>query len=251
MTLDDIYTQLSFGELRQLFVAGTDIDQSPEGMPSESFGKLLPSIKLGLTELHKRFFLREGHLYVERVDGKVLYPITPKFAESNTRSREPVKYIKDAEMPFQNDLFKIERVYGVLAGEEYEIPLNEIGNPEAIRTPNYNTLLLPDNVERAPWLAESPVLHVVYRANHPEIPEYLANASPMSVEIHLPPTHLEALCFYVASRYHNPLGMDPGAMHEGNNYFSRFMAAVEELKLQNYEIDDDAVNDKLYSRGFC
>lgn len=251
MTLEDIYTQLSFGELRQLFLAGTDIDDPDAGMPKEHFAKLLPSISLGLTELYKRFFLREGHLTLELVPNKATYVLMPKFAESNTKSAEPVKYLKDMDSPFQDDLFKVERVYGTYREEEYEIPLNEIGNTWALRTTSYNTLLVPTDAEVALWLKETTELHIVYRANHPVMSKHLANAAPMLVEVELPPTHLEALCFYVASRIQNPLGMVPGSMHEGNNYFSRFLASVEELKMQNFEIDDDAVNFKLTGRGFC
>lgn len=249
MTLDDVYTQLTHGELRQLFLGSGDIDGNDDAMPEINYKKVFPSVQLGLTELYKRFFLREGHLDVLLDDSRVTYPLVQKHAESNTRSTEP-KFILDSDAPFTNDLFKIERVYGIYKGQEYEVPLNEIGNPAAVRTISYNTLTVPTDVRHAPWRKETQVLHIVYRANHPEISPYRANASPLSVEIELPPMYLEALCFYIASRMHNPLGMAPDTMHEGNNYFQRFMAAVQELKDQNYEIDDDAVNDKLYARGF-
>ena len=50
MTLQDIYDQLSFGELRQLFLSGNDIDEMSEGMSEEQFKRVLPSVMLGLTE---------------------------------------------------------------------------------------------------------------------------------------------------------------------------------------------------------
>lgn len=252
MTLEDIYNQLATGELRELFLGGGDIDDDEaDGIPPASYPRLLPSVVLGLTELHKRFFLREGTLTVELQTGQSKYVVDTKYAVSNTRSTEPVKYIKDSLDPYQSNLFKLERFYGIYREEEYEIPLNERDNPASIMTSSYNTFIIPTDEELAPWLKETTNLDIRYRADHPVIDKYLANASPISTEIALPITHLEPLLFYIASRLHNPLGMTPGAMHEGNNYFQRFLASVEELKMQNYEIDDEAANTKLLERGFC
>lgn len=251
MTLDDIYTQLSYGELRQLFLSGRTIDDSEAKLTKAQHAKLLPSVQLGLTELHKRMFLREAELQVELQTGQVVYALTPKYAESNNASKEPIKYIKDATSKFQNNLLKIERVYGTWNEEEYAIPLNIQGDPTAVRTTSYNVLTVPTDEEKAPWLTETTHLRVVFRADHPEIPAQLANISPRSVEIYLPPTHIEALCFYIASRQHNPLGMVPGAMHEGNNYFQRFEASIQELKNLSMEIDDDVYETAFWDKGFC
>jgi len=250
MTLQDIYEQLSYGELRQLFLSGNDIDDLDVSMSQDQFQRLLPSIQLGLTELHKRFFLREGNIFVDLQPGKSTYTLTKAFAQSNGRSKEPVKYIDDTTEPFTNNLFKVERVFGTYLEERYEIPLNERDNPNSLFTTSYNTLVVPNDPEKALWLKETSRLDIRFRADHPEIQKNRANAAPMSTEIYLPPTHLEALLFYIASRIHNPIGMTPGAMHEGNNYFQRFMVSVEELKNQNYEIDDHALESKLYDRGF-
>jgi hypothetical protein len=250
MTLQDIYNQLSFGELRHLFLSGTEIDNPNATMPKESFLMLLPSVQLGLIELHKRFALREGTLTLELVTGKSEYLLQTAYAESSTNSQQPVKYIKDVSSPFRSDLFKVERIYGTYRGDECELVLNEINNVGAIRTSAFDTLQVPTDPLKALWLPESPTLRVVYRADHPQITDYLATASPLITPIYLPPTHLEALCFYIASRILNPIGMTPGAMHEGNNYFTRFMASVTELKNQNFEIDDDSEDTKFQSRGF-
>jgi hypothetical protein len=251
MTLDDIYTQLAYGELKQLFIGGTTIDTGAGAIPPENYPKLLPSVELGLTELHKRFCIREDRMTVELQPGKASYPLTFKFAESNTASQEPIKYIKDSASPFMDNLFKVERIYGVLNEEEYEIPLNEIGNGEAIRTTTFNTLMVPTDTEEAPWLLETTELIIIFRADHPVIDNAIANATPDQVEVYLPPMFIEALCLYIASRLHNPIGMVPGALHQGNNYFAKFLTSVEELKKDNYEIDNDTENTKLSARGFC
>ena len=227
MKLNDIYTQLSSGELRQLFLR--DIDNPLAGVKEEMFPQLLPSIQLGLTELHKRFALREGHMTVPLVSGEKTYPLVPT----------------------SDVVLKVEHVYGVYGQEPYRLVLDELRNPEAVRMSTLNSLMIPTDEEQAPWLKETTELAVVYRADHPKINAAVANAAPLAVTIDLPMSHLEALCFYVASRIHNPMGMTPGAMHEGNNYFQRFLESVQTLKNQNLELDsDDDCNGKLYSRGF-
>jgi hypothetical protein len=252
MTIYDIYEQLSFGELWELFLGSGGIDASESaGMPEENFRKLLPGIQLGLNALHKRFLLREGTLNVELQSGKVSYLLTTRYAESNTRSQEPVKYIRDAASPFQDDLMKVERVYGTYLEQEFEIPLNVIDDPSAIRTPAMNALIVPDDAELAPWLSETSRLRVVYWADHPKIQTSLANAAPLVTEISLPATHLEPLLYFVASRAYNPMGMDPGAMHEGNNYFAKYEAACQQLENWGFGIDSDSGRDRVTAGGWA
>ena len=234
MTLQDIYDQLSFGELRHLSLGSGSLD-SDCGMPEESFLKLLPTVKLGLTELHKRFWLRESRMVVPLVPDQVTYVLTKK---------------KDAPVSFENDLLKVERIMGKWRDDEpFEIPLNKVGNRSAIRTTSYNTLLVPTDKELAPWLEWTTELEIVYRADHPEIKAPVANAAPLATEIHLPTTHLEALLLYIASRIHTPQGLN-AEFHDGNNYAATFEASVALLQQQNFELDDDADNERLFENGW-
>ena len=256
MTLQDIYNQLSYGELRLLFLGGKDIDNpNTTGMPIESFLQLLPSVQLGLSELHKRFALREGHfdLIIQSNAGilQKTYLLTDDYAVSNVTPNSVVRYINDAEMPFTNNLHKVLRCFGTYNAAPWEIALNEVANPAAIRTSSWNSITIPTDSELAPWLLETDTIEVVYRANHPEINHYIANSAPLVTPIYLPDTHLEPLLFYIASRVYNPVGMTPGAMHEGNNYWQKFEQSCAQLKLNNYEIDNDSLNDKLIKNGFC
>jgi len=228
MKLTDLYDQLSFGELRLLFLSGNSIDTPAAGISAEQYPQLLPSIELGLMEIYKRFFLNEGNATVPLVDGTTTYVLAPT----------------------DDDLFKIERVYGVWAEEEYEIPMNEQNNPRAIRNTSMDTLVLPTDTELAPWLLETTELRVVYRANHPKIDRTTALANPETYELHMPKQYMDPLCLYIASRVHTPLGAAPGSLHEGNNYFQRFLASVQELKNQNYEIDENVEEERFSQRGF-
>ena len=236
MTLQDIYDLMAYGELRDLFLGGTDLAEGGDGVDNDNFKRLWPNVNLGLTVLHTRFMLREGTVEVPVEEGKSIYILAPK---------------KDVPADWANDLLDIERVFGILDGKKYEIPLNEVDNPLSIRTPSVETLLLPDAVEDASWMDETTTLVIKYRANHPETKDYLANSSPLVTPIYLPATHLEALVLFVASRIMNPVGMTPGAMHEGNNYAQKFELAVQQLKDGGFSVDNvTKENDRLYAKGW-
>ena len=248
MYLQDILDQLTYGELREIAL-GTGEPDEDGGMPAESINRLFPLISLGLTELHKRFLLREADLTVALQDGKVTYVIASKFAQSNTASTESVKYINDTDAPFENNLMKIERIIGTYNEKAYEIPLNVVDNPESIRLTSQTSFILPDDPELAPWLNETTELRIVYRADHPELNRIRAVASPTRTEIHLPVAYLEPLLYYVASRVFNSTGMT-AEFHDGNNYASKFEAACQLLRMENHQLDRDRISYAIERNGW-
>lgn len=237
MTLQDIFDQLSYGELSQVFIG--EGGPAAEGIPEAKRKAVLAHVRLGLTELHKRFLLRERTLTVDLIDGKQVYVLDSRYAESNTASNEAQKYIKDAGDPFQDDLFRVERVYDA---DGSEIPLNELDNASSIRTTSYNTLLLPDALDTAS-------LKVVYRADHAPMKAIYAESAAFKIPIYLPATHLRALLLFVASRVHTPIGM-VSEFHDGNNYMAQFEAEIQQLKDLNYQITSDNSDSRFEDRGF-
>lgn len=250
MLLNDIYDQLAYGELRQVVLGSGDIDSVVVGLPPENCRRLLPFVKAGLTELHKRFALRESEFVVELQPNKVSYHLTPDFAQSNGASTEPTKYISDADEAFVNNLMRVERVYGTYQAKEFPVPLNALLNGAAARTPRYDTLVIPSDTVKAPWLLETTSLRVVFRADHPPIDDATANASPGTTPIYLSSTYLEAMTFYIASRASNPNGASE-TFHDGNNYAAKFEQAVLQLKEYNFDLDEDEGHTKFADRGWA
>jgi len=250
MTLQDIYDQLAYGELRNIVMGSGGIGNTEESIPEDKFEIILPFIALGLTELHKRFLLHENELTLDLVPGKGTYVITKDYAVSNTKSKQPVKYILDTDSPFESDLMRIERVYATYRDKEYEVPLNEIDNAMGVRSTASHLLQVPTDSTKAPWLLETTSLRVVYRANHPRISKHLAISSPAQVAVNLPDTHLEPLLWYVASRAHNPKGIS-NEFHEGNNYAGKFEASCQRLITENLQVQSHDEIDKFHDRGFC
>jgi len=233
MLLTEVYDQLAYGELRNTVLGDAigltgSMDGAADGTNVETIhAKVLPLVKLGITELHKRFLLREVTITQALVSGQANYVLAPA----------------------NDDLLKIMRVNGTYLAKDYEIPLNELNNERAIRTID-KTLIVPTNVVKAPWLLETTSLSVVYQADHALIPASLPWASAAATTITLPRSHLWALCLYVASRVTNSMGFG-GEMHEGNNYAIKFEQEIMSLKGFNFEIDTDYENVKLTSRGFA
>lgn len=237
MRLQDVYDQLINGELSQIFM-GEDLDDLGCFSP-ETLSKLWGSTYLGLTELHKRFPLREMTQTLAILPDKKSYLVDIAFAVSNTASTEPDKYILDSASPFEDDLLKIERVYDA---EGNELTLNKHDNIDSVRTPTYNSVLIPDSLEGATF-------DVVYRATHPQVNVSMAKSSPEMVVIHLPVTHLEPLLFYIAARIMTPSGMNE-TFHDGNNYVAKFEASCQKLIDLNLQVDSSGENTRFAASGF-
>lgn len=235
MKLQDIFDQLTFGELSQL-----SLTNEGQGINEEDRKKVIRNITLGLTELHKRFLLKERFFDITLQKGKVVYTLVKRFAESNISSTEPVKYISDLNSPFYDDLLKIEQVTDENGNK---LTLNKSGNKYSLRTPAYNVLYIPPQ--------ETPIttVNVVYRADHPPLSEHAHLLPPFTVDIDLPGSHLQALLYFVASRILNPIGLVQ-EFHEGNNYTAKFEAAVQELKNTGFQIDTDFENNRFTTKGF-
>ena len=243
MTLQDILDHLTFGEFQQLFVS-TEINAGTEDADNNKVAavKILPSVRLGLTELHKRFLLREGTLTVS-LDGRSTYVLTKIKTVSNNGTDQ---YIQDtADEPFLDDVMKIERV---LDNDGCEIPFNKEAHLGAVRATSYNTLLVPTDLKRA---SGTPVttLTVIYRANHVPINTETALQDPTTASIDLPVTHLEALLAYIAARVVTPLGFS-GESHEGNNYMAKFERACQVLNAAGMQVDTARESTKLQDRGW-
>lgn len=233
MLLTEVYDQLAYGELRNTVLGDAigltgSMDGAADGTNVETIhAKVLPLIKLGITELHKRFLLREVTITQALVAGQASYTLAPS----------------------DDDLLKVVRINGTYLTKEYEIPLNELNNERSIRTTD-KALIVPTDSAKAPWLLETTTLSIVYQADHVLISAALPWASAAATTITLPRSHLWALCLYVASRVTNSMGFG-GEMHEGNNYAIKFEQEIASLKGFNFEIDTDYENVKLTDRGFA
>ncbi|GEK52360.1 hypothetical protein [Vreelandella venusta] len=212
MTLQDVFDHLQDGELRLLAI-GEDGDV---GDVESNRHRLIGPINLGLTALHKRFFLRRGEFHIPVTTGEATYVVQ------------------------RNDLFKIEQVF---TPDACELGIND-GKPNSILLESYNTLRVPLEVRMR---AEQ--LTVVYRADHPTIDKAMGISNPGSVQLSLPASHMEALLYFVASRLFNPMGGHV-EQHEGNNYARKFEMACRELENGGLQMTQSLEQTKFERNGW-
>lgn len=250
MKLEEVFAQLSYGELSQISLGGKE----PGIIDESNYGQIIAHINLGLIALYKRFPLKESSLTVQLQPGKITYPLTAMYAVSNARSREAFRYILDTVAnPFKDDILKIESVY---TDSDYELGLNDSGDEFAVSTPSVNLLQVPwDIAAKANELAEelrTDTLLVKYRAMHQVIPATLGAAAPR-YELELPYSHLEPLLLFVASRVNNPIGSPNTAngFNMGNNYAAKYEQACMALESMNLKVDQSrSTNTRLEQNGW-
>lgn len=250
MKLTEVFAQLQYGELSQMF-ASTELGKE---LGEANYKNVLMHVNLGLTDLYKRFYLKEGQLTLEIQTGKATYELHSKYAAANTRSTEPQRYILDtSDAPFVDDIHLIERVVTEIG---YEMELNNRQKTFACHTPSMNTLRIPatlaNDTPDLPEYLRTTTLNVFYRANHPHISHDLGGLGlfdPSLVELELPFSHLNALLLFVASRAHNPVGM-MNEFHSGNSYWAKYEAECLMLKDLNLEISTSSPADRFKQNGW-
>ena len=222
MKLIEIFNHLTYGELSQLNIGGSDVGEISEA----NYPRVVSHVNLGLTALYKRFPLKQNRVTIELVNGIFTYTLTA------------------------GDIHKVEAVY---TEGGWELGLNDEADIHAISTPSATVLRVPPVIvlkalDLDPKLITS-TLEVVYRANHPVINPELGTFDPYTYDIELPYSHLEPLLYYVASRVNNPIGM-VNEFNAGNNYAAKYEQACQLLEVKNLNVDQGSQTDKLHKKGF-
>lgn len=215
MTLEDIFDGLTYGELSQMHIGGAE----EEGITPENRYRMISHISLGLSNLHKRFLLREAESVVYRIGAITSYTL---------------------DIP---DLLRVLRVYDA---EGNELVMNDATCDESVFTPAFNILRVPPEVPEGN-------LKIVYQADHPAIGAREASKTPERVKINLPRTHLEPLLLFVASRIMNPIGainMGQSSFHEGNNYAQKYEQACRALEMEGYQVSNSPEKTRFERAGF-
>ena len=230
--LEDIFDQLAYGEFLSIDL-GAD---GCKGLSVDDYPKIAVHINLALTELYKRFNLKMGKVAIQLFDEITDYKIHSIYAQSNTASEEPVKWIADlGDSPYTDDLLKIERVYNEIG---CELTLNDPSDCKTINTPEYNVI-------QCSYPYDENTLLVRYRAAPVYIPT--KKLIPENIYVPIPPSLVEALLWYVAGRIMTNLNL-AGDIGEGNNYTMKFEKSIQEVKLAGLINEDKATNLKPEKR---
>ena len=244
MKLQEVFDQLSSGELSQISIGGG----SAGVVRPEDYAKLVGHVNLGLTAIYKRFNLKQKSFIIQLQQGLYTYQLNSQYCQSNARSRAPLKYISDLAWPYKDDLLKVERVF---AESGFEFAVNNPVDPLSMKTPTQKVLVVPEDiVAKLDYLNDemkTDTLKVEFRANHEKLST--EDVEPEDTELELPDTHLEPLLFYIASRVHMPAGL--GAEdNTGNMFYARYEQACLDLENQNFQIDKGAQYNRIERGGW-
>jgi hypothetical protein len=223
MTLQDIFDQLTSGELSQLSIGGAEAGSVPQA----GYATLTRNIQLGLTALYTRFNLKEGRstapLLVNQLEYTIANPNVLKVTEVRTD-----------------------------AGKELD--LNQKYNLDSCFTEGTSLLTIPAHIAaQGNDLAEqfkTASLTLVFRSNHPKLDMTLAMGDPSGVVLELPDAYTQALLLFVASRVYTPHGMD-GNFNPGNNFFGRYEAECQRLEAEGLQNGGLSQSSRLLSKGFA
>ena len=234
MKLSRIFERLTNDTLTQLSIGG--IEQGAINLPS--YPQFIVLTNGALLDLYTRFSLMTRELTLQMQEGIAVYNLTSDFAESNTASSEPVKYIIDATTihKFTDNIISIETVFNELG---VELPLNDLNNELSVFTPSATELQItspnPDNM-----------LSLIYKA----APDIISPAEldPANVEVPIPYHFLDAITAHIAWKIYTP--MSTGETNTGNIYRANYLAAVKLIDDTGALIKEVHTNQRFHTNGW-
>jgi hypothetical protein len=239
MKVSELFRRLSYGELSNLAISGEgsghlQVDKHPQIIQYTNDGLLL---------LYSRFVLRKQHLVIEQLPHITSYRLKKRYAESNTESDAPFKYIKDsADDPFEDDVIKILEVHDDCGNP---FPLNDKNRPGSLFTPDPDTLQVPN--PQGGWDLGIP-LGVIYQARHPKLLDQGDDLLEQEIDL---PFFLEgALQAYVGYKVYCHMNGQENQL-KSQEYLGSFESTCTDIELKDLVNQTFATSHtKLEQRGF-
>jgi hypothetical protein len=233
MTLDDLLTSLSYGNLSNLSVGGSGSGVVPDTHKD----KVISCVNQALLKLYTKFVLREKELTLRTFDNIMSYPLRAIHADTNS-DNVAQKFIHDTEWDkFEGGVVKVLTVFDEIG---VEIPLNRENDSSSMFTPYIDTLQIP-------YARTGDVYFVQYQAKHAKL-----TAADLEQEVNVPLSLTEALSDYVAYAIMSPMnGKENSA--KAFQYLQKFDLQCEQVlqkDLVNSSIVETVTN-KFEDRGFA
>lgn len=233
MLLKDLIDELNLSELNSANLG----DNDAEGITPFNYEKVITYINSALTDIYTRYPLRIREVLLTQQSTRTLYKLDKAFAESNTSSTEPVKYLDDLADPFDNLLVKVEEVYNEIG---LPVPLNDMTDNDSVFTPNLNTLQIPYPVQDAR-------ISVIYRSLHPRLEK--TGVDVLNQEIDLPHSYAQVLINYV--NYKQKSSFDGVEMQQQAALaFKVYENSLMLLESTGLIVQDNLTTTKLELRGW-
>jgi hypothetical protein len=234
VTLQDVFDQLTYGELFSMHMGGTH----EGGVPPEERPRVASHVNMGLKSIYTRFWLSSREVIIQLYDHIQIYKLDSRYAITNKLSPEIPKYIIDSEWDkFDDDLLKIETVHDEGGRQMF---LNDKTEMWSLFTPSYNTIQIP-----FPERHNSMTVH--YRAGHRTV-RCEKDTDPSEIEINLPEPLVEALLLYVGARALHPMGSPTD--QENMTYMQAYEQACQRVEKANLYVEPFLGNVRLEQGGW-
>lgn len=207
MRLSTIFSQMETTELNQL----SCVDTTTKKIKPDKYQAIVDVMNQGLVDLNTRFKFQLG---------KVVVPIDPAIAEYDL-----TKFDSQVQGRFM-------QLHDVKDECGNTIPVNTFTD----RGVNFRSALLmevPDYLRRVHPLR---VVTVEYRALPRKIQDCFGDIDPEMIEVDLPVMYVWALCLYVASRLHTPVGLQDGT-YRTNAFLGLYNAECNRLEEGGFDLD--------------
>lgn len=232
MLLTEFIEELGNGELD-----GVNLGHNDEtGVSGFNNPKLVTYINSGLVDLYTRFPLKTREVIIRQYTAVTMYRLSKEFAQTNTESDVPHKYIEDTEaVPFVDRILKIDEVY---TGEGCKLPINNPMDCNSVFTPSIDTVQIPN--------PEHPrVNSVIYRAAPIKL---LAKCDHEQV-IELPLVLIQALKTFVTAKVYSEK-MDQLSTIKAGNYLMQYNDACRLVEQHGLTLDNNTPNTRLERNGW-
>lgn len=216
MLVGDILDSLTFGELSQLSIGGSDLGE----INYKSYPQLINAINVGVLEIHKRFSLKLKSFQLQHLLGTTKYNLSTDHAV--TDPAVATKYILDTvDNPFSNDILAL-----LSATDELGTPygLNDTNADNlytfSIFTYDRESLVIPFDLQQT-----TNIIDFTYRATPTRL--VADNVVPETSVIDLPDQFLEPLLNYVAYRMFAGINSNSP---DSISYYGKFEASIKMIE---------------------
>mgnify|MGYP001252142702 CR=1 FL=1 len=234
MLLGEFLEDLAVGELSKINFG----DNTEEGLTEYNYKEIIKHINRGIYQIHTRFDINFAEFFLQQYSHIQFYRLTPEYAQTNTESSQPIKYIEDSpENPFDREIIKITGVFNEL-GEE--LPLNDDNAENGLFTPEIDLLQIT-----AP--SDENTLSFIYR---PAPKKLLSDGDEyLSQKLDLPRIFLEALEYYILHKVVSSREYLDNA-NDSDKYLLMFERELARIINEDLYISDNTTNIKLTQNGW-
>lgn len=227
-------------DLNVVFLSGINLGRnSSAGLTTNNYPEAIRILNMCLARLRTSFpENKHKEVFIDLQDGINFYTLDPKYAQSNTESTEPVKYIADsAENPFNYSVLNIISVYNEVG---QEIPLNEAHKDDSIFLSDFKTLQVLNPVT-------GNTIDVVYQAGAQKL--LTSGEGYLEQEIDFPDfaeylLKLDVLTHLLQNR------KTQNSENEANKYMGMYQMEFRRLLDNGYRMPNSTHSNKFRDRGW-